>query len=100
MYIIKKHEPFQFAVEDSPEEIFSLPTMSNLSFDDAKAIATIEEDDDIAVRGRAIKEFIVSYNPGIEDLDIGDFEFFYIYNAWRKHEGAENKEGAKKLGES
>lgn len=88
MYILKNGKPFTFGTAEDPER-FSLPSLTKLSFRQAKQIREIDLEPDTEERGKLIKDFVLSFNPDLEKLGIGDFEYFNIYSAWGKHEGAE-----------
>lgn len=54
----------------------------------------IDEAEDLEKRGKMVKEFILSHAPELEDADIGDMEYFSIFNSYAM------SEGKAKMGES
>ena len=81
-FIVRKRRDFVFAVEDAPDQTFTLPAISSLGFEDVKLVTKANEEEDIVKRGQLIKEFILKYAPGLEDLGLGGMEYFEIYNAY------------------
>ena len=93
-FIVRKRRDFVFAVEDAPDQTFTLPAISSLGFEDVKLVTKANEEEDIVKRGELIQEFILKYAPGLEDLGLGGMEYFEIYNAYGL------AMGRNKLGES
>lgn len=81
-FIVRKRRDFVFAVEDAPDQTFTLPAISSLGFEDVKLVTKANEEEDIVKRGELIQEFILKYAPGLEDLGLGGMEYFEIYNAY------------------
>ena len=82
-FIVRKRRDFVFALEDAPEQTFTLPALSSLGFEDAKLIVQVNEEKDIVRRGEIIRDFVLKYAPGLKDLQLGGMEYFEIYNAYR-----------------
>ena len=93
-FIVRKRSDFVFALEDMPEQTFTLPALSRLGFDDAKLISQINDEDDIVKRGKLIQDFVLKYAPGLKSVDVSGMEFFEIFNAYSL------AMGRNKLGES
>lgn len=81
-FIVRKRRDFVFAVEDAPEQTFTLPALSRLDFEDAKLISQVNEEGDIVQRGELIKGFILKHVPELKKLDLGGMEYFEIFNAY------------------
>ena len=81
-FIIKKRSDFVFAIEDAPEQTFTLPALSRLGFEDAALMAQINDESDLVERGKLIEGFLLKYAPGLKDLDVSGMEYFEIFNAY------------------
>lgn len=93
-YIVRKQRGFTFALEGSPDKVYTLPALSQLSFAEAEMMRKIDQADDLEKRGKLIKDFVLTYAPDLKDAEIGDMEFFSIFNSYGL------SEGKAKLGES
>ena len=92
-YIVRKRTGFTFALE-GVDTVYTLPALSRLSFAEAELMRKIDEAEDLETRGKMVKEFILSHAPELEDADIGDMEYFSIFNSYAM------SEGKAKMGES
>lgn len=81
-FIVRKRNDFVFAIEDAPEQTFTLPALSRLDFEDAKVLAQINDEGDIVKRGRLVENFVLKFAPGLKDLGVSGLEFFEIFNAY------------------
>jgi hypothetical protein len=93
-FTLKKRKDWAFALEDEPKKIYTLPALSGLSYEEAERMKKIGSMTDITEQGPLIKEFILSYAPDLKEKDLGDMEYYEIFNAYGISEGKE------KLGES
>ena len=93
-FTLKKRKDWCFALEDEPKKIYTLPALSGLSYEEAERMKKIGSIDNITEQGPLIKEFILSYAPELEEKDLGDMEYYEIFNAYGLSEGRE------KMGES
>lgn len=97
-YILEKRKAFEFALEDAPEKTYSIPALKSLSFEDAQHLTKIDDEKNIVKRGRMIRDFILKFAPDLETMDLGDMEYFGIYNAYgasfNKTEMGESKASA------
>ena len=93
-FTLKKRKAFVFALEDNPEQTYTLPSLKNLSFEDAQTMTKIDEEKNIVKKGNLIRGFILKYAPALADKNISDMEYFEIFNAYGLNEGREE------LGES
>lgn len=93
-FTLKKRKDWCFALEDEPKKIYTLPALSGLSYEEAERMKKIGSIDNIIEQGPLIKEFILSYAPELEEKDLGDMEYYEIFNAYGLSEGRE------KMGES
>ena len=92
--IITLAEGWPFAFASDPDTVYELPALSQLSYEEAKEMQEIGSMTDITEQGPLIKEFILSYAPDLEEMGLGDMEYYEIFNAYGLSEGRE------KLGES
>lgn len=81
-FIVRKRNDFVFAIEDAPEQTFTLPALSRLDFEDAKTLSQINEESDVVKRGKLVQNFVLKFAPGLKDLGVGGLEFFEIFNAY------------------
>lgn len=93
-FTLKKRKDWSFALEDDPKKIYVLPALSGLSYEEAEKMKKIGSMTSITEQGPLIKEFILSYAPELAAKDLGDMEYYEIFNAYGLSEGRE------KLGES
>lgn len=93
-FIMRKRRDFVFALEDAPEQTFTLPAMTSLGFEEAKLLTQIGEEKDIVRKGGLVKEFLLKHAPTLKDMGLSDMEYFEIYNAYGL------AMGRNKLGES
>lgn len=92
-YIIRKRTDFTFAL-DGADTVYTLPALSRLSFAEAELMQKINQAEDLEKRGKLVKDFILKHAPELKDADIGDMEYFSIFNEYAL------SEGRAKLGES
>ena len=93
-FIVRKRRDFVFAVEDAPEQTFTLPALSSLDFEDAELLVKADAETNIVKRGKIIKNFVLKHVPELKDLGLSGMEYFEIYNAYGLAMGRNN------LGES
>ena len=93
-FTLRRRKNWIFVLEDEPEKEYFLPALSGLSYDEAEKMKKIGSMDNIVKQGPMIKEFILSYAPDLAKKDLGDMEYYEIFNAWGL------SEGRNKLGES
>ena len=92
--IIKLAESWPFAFASDPDTVYELPALSQLSYEEAKQMQEIGSMTDITEQGPLIKKFILDHAPALKDKNIGDMEFYTIFNEYGLSEGNE------RLGES
>lgn len=92
-YIVRKRTGFTFVLEGA-DTVYTLPALSRLSFAEAELMRKIDQAEDLEKRGKLVKEFILKHAPELKDEDIGDMEYFAIFNSYAM------SEGKAKLGES
>ena len=92
-YIVRKRTGFTFALE-GVDTVYTLPALSRLSFAEAELMRKIDQAEDLEKRGKLVKDFILKHAPELKDADIGDMEYFSIFNSYAM------SEGKAKLGES
>lgn len=81
-FIMRKRKDFVFAVEDAPDQTFTLPALSHLGFEDAKLLTQINETEDIVEKGKLVEQFVLKFAPGLKALHLSGMEIFEIYNAY------------------
>ncbi len=81
-FVMRKRRGFVFAIEDAPEQTFTLPALSSLGFEDAKLLTQINEAEDIIEKGKLVEEFLLKFAPGLKKLGLSGMEMFEIYNAY------------------
>ena len=94
VFTLKKRQRFQFALEDDPDKVYSLPPLSSLSFEDAQLMSQLGDETTIITQGEKIKNFILSKCPELKNKGLEDMEYYEIFNAYGL------SEGKGKLGES
>ena len=94
VFTLKKRQRFQFALEEDPSKVYSLPPLSSLSFEDAQLMAKLGDETTIVKQGEKIKKFILGKCPELDGKGLEDLEFYEILNAYAMSEGKD------KLGES
>lgn len=93
-FVLKKRRDFVFALEDDPETTYTFPSLKSLTFEEAKLMTQIDDEDDVVVKGKMIRDFILSKVPALADKGLSDMEYLEILNAYALSEGRES------LGES
>lgn len=93
-FVIKRRKDFVFAIEDAPDQTYTLPTLSGLGFEDAQLLVKIDGEKDLAKRGPLVRDFILRFAPQLADAGVGDMQYLEIYNAYGLFMGREQ------LGES
>lgn len=84
---LKKRVDFTFALEGDEETVYTLPSIQSLSFEAAKAMASIDEEADLVKKGGMIRDFILKSVPALGDKGLGDMEYLEIFNAYAMHAG-------------
>ena len=93
-FTLKQKKGWTFALDTDTKKVYTLPALSGLSFQEAERMKKIGSMTDITEQGPLITEFILSYAPDLEEMGLGDMEYYEIFNAYGLSEGRE------KLGES
>lgn len=88
-FTLKKRQDFLFALEDNPGKVYSLPPIRSLSFEEAKALAAIDDEKDLMKKGAAIRDYMDRVIPDLKDAKIRDMEYIEIFNAYAMSEGRE-----------
>ena len=86
-FVLKKREAFTFALETEPEKVYTLPPLKSLSFEAAKTMASIDDEDDIVKKGGMIRDFVMQSVPELAEKDLSDMEYLEIFNAYATFEG-------------
>ena len=93
-FTLKIQKDWSFSLEDYPDEVYTLPAMSKLSYEEADMMKRLSEQTDVTEQGPMVKTFILTYAPGLEGKGIGDMGYYEIFNAYALAQGKD------KLGES
>jgi len=86
VFTLKKRKNFVFRLEGETET-FSLPSLKALGFEDGQLMTEIDAEDNIVKKGGMVRDFILKYNPALENKDLADMEYFEIFNAYALNEG-------------
>ena len=73
VFTLKKRQRFQFALEEDPGKVYSLPPLSSLSFEDAQLMAKLGDETTIVKQGEKIKKFILGKCPELEGKGLDSF---------------------------
>ena len=93
-FVLTKRPGFTFALAEEPEKVYELKSLKTLSFQEAKHMADIDEENDLMKKGEMIRDFILERVPELKSKDLSDMEMLEIFNAYAMHEGTQS------LGES
>lgn len=86
-FVLKKRKDFVFEIDGAKGQ-FTLPGRSSLSFDDVALFDRLRRTEaDTTQRGNIIKEFILKYAPGLEELDLADMAYLDIMQAYEIAQG-------------
>ena len=83
-FTLKKKLDFEFTLEEEPEVIYKIPTVSKLSFEEAQLMAKFGDETTIVKQGKMIRDFVLKYAPGLEEKGLGDMEYYAIFAAYIK----------------
>ena len=93
-YQIKEQEPFIIKGKDGKE--YQIPRYNSLSIDEFAIIVKYTEAEGIVEKMKYCKEFLLTVAPELENEDIGDVEYFKIFQEYDK---PVNEKQKKSLGE-
>ena len=93
-FTLRRHDDFVFALEEMPDKTFSIPHMSNLSFEDSNMLQQMQGENDVVKSGMTIKRFLLKFAPELDKLGLQDMQYAEIFQAYTKYVGKS------KLGES
>lgn len=80
-YTLKAHRPFVFNIEGDETE-YKIPAFGALSFDEVSEMNAMEKLKDLSERGKRYKAFVLRHVPELEDLGLGDADYFLIVSAY------------------
>lgn len=83
-YTIKKREPYTIT---GAEGTYSIPAITELSVDDVELLTEYSESQDAKRKVEICKEFLLRYAPDLEKEDIGDMQYFMIFNDYNTSQG-------------
>ncbi len=81
-YTLQEHEPY--LITGKTGTIYEIPAIPNLSVDNIGYMVKFNETRDAIEKTKLCKEFFLSVAPGLEDEDIGDMEFFMIFEDYNQ----------------
>lgn len=93
-YQIKEQDPF--IVKGKKGKEYKIPRIDGLSVDEFAVVMKYTETEDPVERVRICKDFILMIVPEIEEENIGDVEYYRIFEEYNKIKTEKQK---KKLGE-
>lgn len=76
-YTLKQHEPY--IITGKTGTIYEIPAVPNLSIDEIGYMVKFNETTDAVEKTKLCKDFFLRIAPGLEDEDIGDMEYFMIF---------------------
>ena len=93
-YQIQEREPFIIKGRDGKE--YKIPRINSLNIDEFAIVVRYTEAEDVVEKIKICKEFLLTIAPELEDEQIGDVEYFTIFQAYDK---PANEKQKKSLGE-
>ena len=90
-YTLQVHEPY--LINGKTGTIYEIPAIPNLSVDNIGYMVKFNETRDAIEKTKICKDFFLSVAPGLEDEDIGDMEFFLIFEDYNQNARATVKTG-------
>ena len=81
-FVLKKKKAFLFQIEGN-RTTYSIPAVSKLPIADVEDFQKIQQVD-LAEQMEIAKEFVLKYNPELEEADIGASEYLEIFGAYAK----------------
>ena len=93
-YQLKKHEPYVITGIEGKEYV--IPAALDLGIDGIKLSLAFDNAKDEVEKVKACKAFFLYFAPDLEKEEIGDMEYFNIFQDYNKSGSADKK----KLGES
>ncbi len=92
-YQLKKHEPY--VIEGKEGKKYNIPAALDLDIEGIKLSLAFDNAGDEIERVKACKEFFLYFAPDLETENVGDMEYFNIFQDYNKRDLKEKK----KLGE-
>lgn len=81
-YTLQAHEPY--VITGKTGTIYEIPAIPNLSVDEIGSLVKFNETSDPIEKTKICKDFFLQIAPGLEDEQIGDMEFFMIFEDYNK----------------
>ena len=81
-YKLQNHEPYIITGKNGKE--YEIPAVPNLSLDEIGAMVRFNETKDAVEKTKICKEFFLSIAPDLEAENIGDMEYFLIFEDYNK----------------
>ena len=83
-YIIKKRESYKIT---GAKGEYTIPAITDLSIDDVELLTEYSESQDAKRKVEICKEFLLKYAPDLEKEEIGDMQYFMIFNDYNTSQG-------------
>ena len=93
-YQIKEQEPYIITGKTGKE--YKIPQVNGLSIDEFAILVRYNETDDAVEKIKVCKEFILTIAPKLEEEQIGDVEYFKIFQDYNEVKTEKQK---KRVGE-
>ena len=94
-YQIKEQEPYVITGKEGKE--YKVPQVDGLSIDEFAILVRYNETSDAVEKIKVCKEFFLTIVPELEDENIGDVEYFHIFQDYNEAKTPKQK---KRVGES
>ena len=94
-YQITDHEPYIITGKNGKE--YQIPQLKGLGVDDFAQLIKYNETDDVIEKIKICKEFFLKIAPDLEEEEIGDVEYFQIFQDYNR---AKTHTQKKRVGES
>ena len=94
-YQIKEEEPYIITGKKGQE--YQIPQLNGLGIDDFAQLVRYNETKDVIEKIKICKEFFLTLAPELENEQIGDVEYFHIFQDYNE---AKTKKQIKRVGES
>lgn len=95
VFTLQTARRWEFALEEEPDKVYSLPALDALSYEEGEKMRELGKIEKLTKQGPEIKAFILRHCPALEEKNLGDMQYYVIFNAWALSEG-ENKLGESK----
>lgn len=81
-YKLHAHEPY--LITGKTDTVYEIPAVPDLSVDEIGYMVRFNETADAVEKTKICKEFFLAIAPGLEDEEIGDMEYFMIFEDYNR----------------